>query len=214
MEPVGAAHAWTLGHAGAIFVMWVAMMAAMMLPASLPMIRMVATIARNRRAREAPYVPAAVFVFGYLAAWSAFGLAATLAQWALETFARLDAMAPAPPVLAGLLLLGAGLYQATPLKARCLSQCRSPLQFLTQHWREGATGALALGARHGIFCVGCCWALMGLLFAAGVMDLFAIALLTALAMAERLLPWGEGLARAVGVVLVLGGLGAIGYGLT
>lgn len=121
MEPAGAAHAWTPGHAGATFAMWVVMMAAMMLPASLPMIRMVATIARNRRAREAPYVPAAVFVAGYLAAWSAFSLAATLAQWALEVFARLDAMAPAPPVFAGLLLLGAGLYQATPLKARCLS---------------------------------------------------------------------------------------------
>ena len=213
MDSALALPAWTVGHALAMFAMWIVMMAAMMIPASLPMIRMVATMARSRRARQAPYVPTAVFVAGYLAVWSGFGLAATLAQWALEAFARLDAMAPAPPVLAGLLMLGAGLYQATPLKTLCLAQCRSPLGFLTMNWREGAAGALALGARHGMFCVGCCWALMALLFAAGVMNLAAIALLTALVLAERLLPWGERLARAAGVALALAGMAAIGYGI-
>jgi predicted metal-binding membrane protein len=209
-ESAGAA--WTLGHALVTFVMWATMMAAMMLPASLPMIHMTATIARNRRARGAPYAPAAVFVAGYLAIWSAFSVAATLAQWALESFARLDALAPAPPVFAGLLLLGAGLYQLAPLKAICLAQCRSPLGFLTQHWREGPAGAFALGARHGLFCVGCCWALMALLFAAGVMNVYAILALTALALAERLIPWGEKLVRVAGGALILAGLAAIGYG--
>ena len=212
MDPASAAPAWTLGHALAMFVMWVAMMAAMMVPASAPMIAMVANISRNRRDRAAPYAPTAVFVAGYLAVWGGFSLLATLAQWALETFARQDAMAPAPPVLAGLLLLGAGLYQLTPLQASCLTQCRSPLGFLTLHWREGITGAFGLGARHGAFCVGCCWALMALLFAAGVMNVFAIAALTTLVLAERLLPWGERLARAAGIALVLAGMAAIAVG--
>ncbi|MBM3951298.1 MAG: DUF2182 domain-containing protein [Rhodospirillales bacterium] len=205
--------AWTLGHAGAMFAMWVAMMAAMMLPVAWPMLRLVATLNRNRRARGAPYVSTAVFGAGYLAVWSAFGLAAAALQWTLATFARLDAMAPAPPTLAGLLLLGAGLYQLTPLKARCLAHCRSPLGFLTLHWREGAHGQFELGLRHGAYCVGCCWALMALLFAAGVMNLAAILLLVALVIAERMLPWGERLARAVGVALVLAGAAAIAYGI-
>ena len=213
MEPALAAHAWTLGYTLAMFVMWVAMMAAMMVPASAPMIAMVATIGRNRRDRAAPYAPTAVFVAGYLAVWSGFSALATLAQWALEQAGVLDAtMAGASPVFVGAVLLSAGLYQMTPLKARCLSQCRSPLGFLTMNWREGMAGAFGLGARHGAFCVGCCWALMLLLFAAGVMNVFAIAALTALVLAERLLPWGERLARAVGIALLLAGLGALAYG--
>jgi predicted metal-binding membrane protein len=210
----GFSHGWTAGHAAAAFVMWAVMMAAMMLPASAPMIAMVATINRSRRARAAPYAPTAVFAAGYLAVWSAFGALATAAQWALEQTGLLDAtMAGASPVFAGLVLLGAGLYQATPLKASCLSQCRSPLGFLTMNWREGLARAFALGARHGAFCVGCCWALMALMFAAGTMNLLGIAALTALVLAERLLPQGERLARAVGIALTLAGLGAIAVGL-
>ena len=213
MEPALAAHAWTLGYTLAMFVMWVAMMAAMMVPASAPMIAMVATIGRNRRDRAAPYAPTAVFVAGYLAVWSGFSALATLAQWALEQAGVLDAtMAGASPVFVGAVLLSAGLYQMTPLKARCLSQCRSPLGFLTMNWREGMAGAFGLGARHGAFCVGCCWALMALLFAAGVMNVFAIAALALLVLAERLLPWGERLARAVGIALTLAGLGALAVG--
>ncbi|MSO85184.1 MAG: DUF2182 domain-containing protein [Rhodospirillales bacterium] len=209
----GYSHGWTAGHAAATFVMWTAMMAAMMLPASAPMIVMVATINRSRRARGAPYAPTAVFAAGYLAVWSGFSALATLAQWALEKAGVLDAaIAGASPVFAGVVLLGAGLYQMTPLKARCLTQCRSPLGFLTMNWREGLTGAFGSGARHGAFCVGCCWALMMLLFAAGTMNVFAIAALTALVLAERLLPQGERLARAVGIALTLAGLGAIAYG--
>ena len=205
---------WTAGYAAATFVMWTAMMAAMMLPASAPMIVMVATINRSRRARGAPYAPTAVFAAGYLAVWSAFSALATAAQSALETAGLLDAtMAAASPVFAGVVLLGAGLYQTTPLKASCLTQCRSPLGFLTMNWREGLAGAFALGARHGAFCVGCCWALMALMFAAGTMNLLAIAALTALVLAERLLAQGELLARAVGIALTLAGLGAIAYGL-
>ena len=206
--------AWSVGRAGATLLMWTAMMAAMMLPASAPMIVLVATIARNRRARAAPYAPTAVFVTGYLAAWSGFSALATGAQWGLESAGLLDAsLAGASPVFVGFVLFSAGLYQMTPLKARCLAQCRSPLGFLTMNWREGMAGAFALGARHGMFCVGCCWALMALLFAAGIMNLLAIALLTALVLAERLWTHGERLARAVGKVLILAGLGLLAYGL-
>ncbi|MGQ0655586.1 MAG: DUF2182 domain-containing protein [Betaproteobacteria bacterium] len=186
--------------------MWVAMMAAMMLPATYPMVRAFVTINRRRRERQAPYVPTAWFVLGYLLAWSAFSVAAVAAQWALQHAGLLNAMGEsASRTLSGALFLAAGLYQWTPLKDACLSRCRSPEAFVLTEWRDGHAGAVVMGLRHGLFCVGCCGVLMLLLFAVAVMDLVWVAALTALVMAEKLLPGGRVLRHVIGAGLVVAG---------
>jgi predicted metal-binding membrane protein len=202
------AQTWTVGDTFATFLMWAVMMAAMMLPASAPMIAMVATINRSRRARAEPFTPTTLFVAGYLVVWSAFGALATFMQWALRTFALLTPMMEsAHPVFTGILLIAAGVYQWAPLKAACLNHCRSPMGFLMMEWREGRLGALVMGARHGLFCVGCCWVLMILLFAVSVMNLMWVAALTALVLIERALPRAD-LVRhlAGGGMLMAGGI--------
>jgi len=197
---------WTVGDAAVAFLMWVVMMTAMMLPTAAPVIAMIATVNRRRRERAEPFTPTAVFVAGYLLVWTGFSALATGVQGALHTAAWLTPMmANASPVFAGVLLIGAGLYQWTPLKDACLARCRSPLGFLMTEWRDGALGQLIMGARYGLFCVGCCWALMGLLFAVSVMNLLWIAALAALAMAERLLPQGDLVRRLAGAGFLIAG---------
>jgi predicted metal-binding membrane protein len=187
--------------------MWVAMMAAMMLPATYPMVRAFVTINRRRREREAPYVPTFWFVLGYLLAWSMFSVAATAAQWGLQHAGLLTAMGESVSrTLSGALFLAAGVYQWTPLKNMCLSRCRSPEGFVLSEWRDGHAGAIVMGLRHGLFCVGCCGALMLLLFAVAVMNLLWVAALTALVMAEKLLPGGRVLRHGIGAGLVVTGL--------
>ena len=133
-------------------------------------------------------------------------MAATAAQWALERAALLTpGMAMGSAVAASLLFIGAGVYQFTPLKRACLRHCRSPVEFLARHWRRGPGGAFAMGARHGAFCLGCCWAMMLLLFAGGVMSLAWIAALALLVLVEKLLPAGPLVGRAVGVALIAWG---------
>ena len=184
-----------------MFAMWWAMMAGMMLPSALPMTLTFATVNRRRRERGTPYVPTAAFVAGYLAAWGAFSIAATAAQWALERAALMEPiMGLSSPLLGGLLLVAAGVYQVTPLKHACLRRCRSPLSFVLGYWREGTAGALRMGAQHGAFCVGCCALLMALLFVGGVMNLLWAAAIAAFVLLEKLLPAGEALARAAGVL--------------
>lgn len=114
-------------------------------------------------------------------------------------------MASISPFLGGALLIVAGLYQWTPLKRSCLRFCRSPIAFITGHWRAGTSGALRMGYEHGAFCVGCCWALMGLLFVGGVMNLLWVAAITLAALAEKVTPIGGWIAKAIGVALMLGG---------
>jgi len=187
-----------------LFAMWWIMMVGMMLPSAAPMILTFATVNRRRRQRAQPYVPTALFVAGYLAAWGGFSLAATLAQWGLESAALLSpmAMATTTPWLGGLVFLAAGLYQLTPLKNACLSRCRSPLDFVVNHWRDGMGGALRMGLSHGLYCLGCCWILMALLFVGGVMNLLWVAALTAIVLVEKLLPLGAWTARIAGVAMV------------
>ena len=198
------APAWTLHYAALQFLMWAAMMAAMMLPSAAPVILLVAGIARKGAAAGAP--SAAFFALGYLTVWTGFSLLATALQWGLHQAGLLSPrMAAANAALAGAVLVAAGIYQWTPLKAACLRHCRSPLAFLLQHWRSGARGGMILGLRHGLTCLGCCAMLMALLFVGGVMNLVWIAGIALLVLIEKLLPWGGRTCRLSGVVLTLWG---------
>ena len=203
-------NAWPVASLGPLFVMWVVMMVAMMLPSAAPMIFTFAAVARNRRERERPYVPAAVFVSGYFVVWGGFSAAATVAQWLMHRAALLSPMMVASSaLLGGSLLLLAGVFQFTPLKRSCLTHCRAPLEFITTRWREGWGGAFTMGLEHGLFCTGCCWALMALLFVLGMMNLLWIALLTILVGLEKVLPRRRYLSRGSGVLLALWGLWVI-----
>ncbi|MEO8438742.1 MAG: DUF2182 domain-containing protein [Spartobacteria bacterium] len=200
-------HPWSIASLWPLFIMWVVMMVAMMLPTAAPMILTFAAVARNRRQRQQPYVPVAVFVAGYLAVWAGFSAAATAAQWSLHRAALLSPMmASSSALLGGTLLLLAGVFQFTPLKQSCLTHCRAPLDFIMAHWREGRGGAFVMGLEHGLFCTGCCWALMGLLFVLGVMNLLWIAVLTVLVGLEKILPRRALISRGIGVLLGLWGL--------
>ncbi len=191
-----------------VFLMWVVMMIGMMTPSVTPMILMYARVGRGAASAGKPFAPTAWFVGGYLSAWSAFSLAATSAQWGLDRAALLTPMMEsASNILGGIVLILAGLYQWAPLKERCLRQCQSPLTFILRHggFRGDPIGALALGLRHGLYCIGCCWALMAVLFVGGVMNLFWIAALAILVLLEKVAPAGRVIARAVGVLFVLWG---------
>jgi predicted metal-binding membrane protein len=188
--------------------MWAVMMVAMMLPSAAPMILLVASLQRRRRERASPAAPTAVFAAGYLLVWALFSAVAASTQWLLHQAALLSpAMASTSPILGGLLLITAGLYQWLPLKSACLSHCRSPIGFLGSEWREGSAGALVMGARHGLFCLGCCWALMTLLFVGGVMHLPWVAAIAGLVLVEKVVRGGPWIGR-------LAGLGLIGWGLS
>lgn len=198
--------AWPAGQVLVLFVMWAVMMVAMMLPSAVPLLLLFARVRRRRRQARRAAVPTAVFLTGYLVVWTGYSAVAALAQWLLHEAALLSPMMrSASPVLAGVLLVGAGVYQWTPLKNACLTRCRSPLGFVNAEWREGTTGALLMGIRHGNYCVGCCWILMALLFVAGVMNLLWVAALAGLVLLEKVAPGGDRLGRAAGVVMVVWG---------
>ena len=152
MEP-----SWTAIDALLLFVMWSAMMAAMMVPGASPMVSAFATINRRRRQRSAPYVPTAVFLLGYLIVWAVFSIVATALQWLLQTTGLLTTMMQSTShYWSAALFLAAGLYQFSPLKERCLAYCRTPDSFILSEWRDGQLGAMVMGLRHGLFCIGCC----------------------------------------------------------
>lgn len=185
------------------FAFWCTMMPGMMLPSAAPMILTFAAVNRRRSARGQPYVATAVFAAGYLLAWSLFGVVATFADWGCERAALISptTQALAAP-MAALVLAAAGFYQLTPLKRGCLSHCRSPLAFALHHWRDGTSGALRMGFEHGLYCLGCCWFLMALLFAAGIMSLLWMAAITAFVLVEKLFPAGGRIARVGGVAML------------
>ena len=194
---------WTPRDAALMFAMWWVMMVGMMLPSAAPMTLTFATVNRRRRERGSPYVPTVLFVAGYLLAWAAFSLAATTAQWALERAALMTPMLrTSSPLLGALLFVAAGVYQLTPLKHACLNRCRSPLAFVLEHWRDGAGGALRMGAEHGGFCLGCCALLMTLLFVGGIMNLLWVAAIAVFVLLEKAMPAGETLARAGGALAI------------
>ncbi|CAN7695452.1 DUF2182 domain-containing protein [Pseudoduganella sp. LjRoot289] len=200
---------WTFGYIMLMLFMWAVMMAAMMLPSAAPMILLYTTIAR-KQAHGTHVRLAGMFTLGYIAVWTSFSLAAVALQLGLERLALLSPMMETTSVVfAGLVLAGAGIYQWLPLKAACLQRCRSPLEFVLTHWRRGAYGAFAMGARHGLYCLGCCWMLMLLLFVGGVMNLAWIAGLALLVLAEKLAPAGHWIGRGAGLVLLGWGLATL-----
>ena len=200
---------WTLGYGALIFVMWVAMMVAMMLPSAAPAILLAAALDRRRSTASAPQ-QGMLFASGYLLVWSAFSLLATLLQWGLDEAGLLSGtMAAGNRILAGAVLVAAGAYEWTPLKNTCLAHCRSPIAFLLQHWRQGRLGAVVTGMRHGLFCLGCCWILMALLFVGGLMNLLWVAAIALLVLIEKTAPWGGRMARITGVVLAIWGAAAL-----
>jgi predicted metal-binding membrane protein len=190
------------------------MMAAMMFPAAAPMILLFDRLAMQRQTTGRAFVPTWVFVAGYLLVWTAVGAITWVVVQALSDLAgRLGAAERATwgPLVLGAVLIGAGLYQLTPLKRLCLDHCRSPLAFVMTHWREGQVGALRMGVVHGAYCLGCCWALFAVLVAAGVMSLAWMLLLTLVIFAEKVLPVGQRASSVVGVAfLVLGVVVAVG----
>jgi len=210
--PGGAAPgAWDAGYTLLVFLMWWVMMAAMMLPSVAPTVLLhAALLHRTGGAAPAPAVSTA-FLGGYLAVWAAFSVLAVAAQWGLEAAGILSPtmMTIVSTVPGGLLLIAAGAFQFTPLKAACLQHCRSPAKFLTERRRPGRGGAFAMGVEHGTYCLGCCWSLMALLFVGGVMNLWWIAGLAAFVALEKLTPAGPALSRVAGAALILAGATAI-----
>lgn len=197
---------WDARYFLLIFLMWATMMLAMMLPSALPTILVFNRAVRNDRNAGTSSHRMFAFAAGYMLAWAGFSIGATLLQWGLAEAALLSPMmVSVSPWLGGALLMVAGVYQWTPFKYACLRNCRSPLAFLMAHWRPGVAGALRLGLRHGLSCVGCCWALMLLLFVGGVMNLSWIGAITLFVLMEKLAPAGVQGGRLSGVALLLVG---------
>jgi predicted metal-binding membrane protein len=198
---------WDATHLLLLFAMWAVMMAGMMLPSAAPAVLIYGAVIR--RSPEGKGAAAHVYAFagGYLAVWTLFSAAATILQRVLSDFLLLSPMMDSrSPLFGGLLLIVAGAYQFTPYKRACLSVCRSPVEFLTRHWRRGVAGGFYLGAANGLFCLGCCWALMLLLFVGGVMNLWVIAALTIFVLLEKVAPLGAQGGRVSGVLLIALGL--------
>lgn len=206
---------WGPVFAGTAFVMWVLMSIAMMLPTAAPAILTFAEIAHAGEHAGSPGSRVAAFIGGYLAAWGAFGALATAAQWALATLVLHSAEFDSKrPLLAGVALIGAGSYQFSAIKSACLTQCRSPIAFFLSHWRDGSGGAIYLGLRHGIHCVGCCWALMSLMLLGGTMSVGWTAGLTAVMLIEKIPPAGRFVVRPLGLALIAAGAAFIASNLT
>lgn len=185
----------------ALALMWAVMMVAMMLPSAMPAILLYERVRQNRSS-DATIAPTWIFATGYLLVWLLFALIAAGAQLvAVGSSVMLDQHAAAAAVL-----IAAGVYQLSPFKGACLSECRSPAQFLSRYWRRGAGGTIRLGLLHGVYCVACCWLLMALLFVVGVMNLLWVVTLTALIASEKLLPRGAALGRGAGIALIVWGL--------
>jgi predicted metal-binding membrane protein len=199
---------WGPAEFAVMFAMWMAMMIGMMLPSAAPMVLIYAAVARQALEKGKPFAAAGWFAGGYIMAWMGFSLVATAAQWALERALLLThAMTIAGGALGGAVLIAAGVYQWTPLKKRCLSQCQAPLSFIQRHggFRGDAGGALRLGRQHGIYCIGCCWALMALLFVMGIMNLAWIAALAVFILLEKIVPARWPVSRVAGVLLMAAG---------
>jgi predicted metal-binding membrane protein len=196
--------AWTPGYALLMLAMWWVMMVAMMLPSTAPMILLFALVNRKSREKDGPFVPTAVFAGAYLVAWGGFSVVAVTLQWGLERTELLSPMmASRNAVFGGVLLILAGAYQLSPLKHACLRHCRGPIDFISRHWRTGRWGAFRMGVHHGLYCLGCCWALMALLFFGGVMNLYWIAGLAVFVLLEKTIPPGHWLASLSGLGLLV-----------
>ena len=207
--PMTGASAWMMRgtwdgvHLALLFAMWLVMMVGMMLPSAAPTVLLYAMVVRKDASAGSPVARVYAFLSGYLLCWAVFSVAATALQRELSAARWLSPMMELQnrPLSAAILIV-AGLYQLTPLKRSCLRQCRAPAAFISEHWHPGVAGALRMGAAHGLYCLGCCWALMLLLFAGGVMNLLCIVLLMLFVLLEKLAPFGQRTALLAGVMLV------------
>jgi predicted metal-binding membrane protein len=199
----------TMGTGVVLFLLiWVAMMVAIMFPTAAPMMLVFARISAGNRRQGSPFVPTWVFISAYLLLWSALGILAYAGAVGAERLAdRSMWLMENAPRIGGVVLIAAGLYQLTPLKSMCLSKCRSPMAFIMTSWRDGYGGAFRMGIEHGLYCAGCCWLLFVILFPLGMLNLAALALITALIFAEKSLPFGRHLSWVAGAALV--GYGAL-----
>jgi len=204
---------WSPGFFAFMLVMWIVMIIGMMTPSVAPMILLYAAVARRNSSTQGgarhAFASAGWFLAGYLLAWSAFALLATLLQWLLEWRALVTPMmAGTGPALGGVVLIVAGIYQWLPAKQACLSTCRAPLSFVQRHggFQPTASGSVRLGVLHGFYCIGCCWMLMLLLLAFGVMNLVWIAALMIYVLLEKIMPWPRAVARIAGVAAIAGGV--------
>jgi predicted metal-binding membrane protein len=192
---------WTVRDWAFMATMWAVMMIGMMLPSASPMIMSYRSFTRSGSLTGST----SAFATGYLVAWVGFAVLAAAAQWALHNLALVSPMGVATTPVAGTFLAGAGIFQFTKLKQACLGKCRTPLGFLMTQWRDGTRGAMVMGARHGVYCVTCCWALMVLLFVLGVMNLAWVAVLAAIVLVEKVAPRADALTRLLGAGLITWG---------
>ena len=201
----------TMGLRAPLFLaIWVIMMVAMMFPTAAPMIVTFHKVQAGRRERGEAFVSTWIFVAVYLLVWVLAGVAAYAGALVAEAIAARSALSPATAArIGGTLLIAAGVYQLTPLKDLCLSKCRTPITFIMTSWRDGAAGALRMGLLHGAYCLGCCWLLFVILFPLGIMNIVAMAVITLIIFAEKTLPWGRAVMRAVAVVLIVYGSGVV-----
>ena len=201
---------WSVRDFFFMFLMWSVMMVAMMLPSASPLILLHVRVNQQQEDGGDGFHGTVAFAIGYLLVWTSFSAVATLLQWGLEKLAVLSPMmASTSPLLGAGLLLAAGIYQLTPFKNACLRHCRSPVHSLMQHWRRGTSGAFMMGFHHGVFCIGCCWLLMALLFVFGVMNLVWIAVLSVFVLLEKVVPRGELVARVAGVGFIVAGVSVL-----
>ena len=198
---------WDARHVFLLWAMWAVMMAGMMLPSAAPLLLLYGEAARRRGVGRLATYEIYALAAGYVTMWSLFSIAAAAAQRVLSMLLLLSPMMTlTSPIVGAAVLVLAGVYQMTPLKSVCLRQCQSPMSFLMHHWRPGVRGAFRMGVDHGAYCLGCCWAVMALLFVGGVMNLAVIAALTVFVGFEKLGPFGVRTARASGALLIGAGV--------
>ncbi len=201
MMPMNAG--WSIGNLLAVFIMWAMMMMAMMLPSAMPMVLTFINLCRNRGYAA----HGRIFIAAYLVIWTGFSAAATALHWALQATGLLTPMMSSSSIwLSAILLLVAGVVQFTSLKEVCLRHCRTPMGYLLTEWKEGAAGAWRMGVKHGLYCLGCCWAMMGLLFVVGVMNLAWIAAISAAVLIEKIHPAGVKVGKLLGWILITLGI--------
>jgi predicted metal-binding membrane protein len=199
---------WDTKDVTAIAIMWSVMMIAMMLPSATPMILIFSTVNKKRQLSGNPFEPTWIFLSGYLLVWIGFSLIAAGSQWSLHNLSLISpGMKIINPLVSGIVLIAAGIYQLTPIKDVCLKNCHSPLDFIMGKWQDGKLGALFMGLQHGKYCVGCCWAFMILLFVGGVMNLLWVSIIAIFVFIEKVA--SHRLSKVSGLLLVVWGTGLI-----
>ncbi len=207
MPPRAGTRSWQLYDFCMLLAMWSVMMVAMMTPSVLPMVSMYITVSHSKKSKGQAYTPTIIFLCGYLIAWIFFSVAISITQYPLHVAGLFNPMMDSRSyLLSGIILVLAGIYQWTPWKDACLEQCRSPLHYFMTRWREGHWGAIRMGVHHGAYCVGCCWALMAVMFAIGVMNVLWMVIIAFFVLAEKISPVSAKFLRLFsGLILVIWG---------